>query len=77
MYFHLKKWIIKFMICFIDKMLVKYQSNSTLKEMTQTFKKDYWSVLIKVVQKLFTEDSPKKVRLYEFKLLEMCFRKNP
>ena len=34
-------------------------------------------MLIKVVQKLFTEDSPKKVRLYEFKLLEMCFGKNP
>ena len=37
MYFHLKKWMIKFMIGFIDKMLVKHQSNKTLKEMTKTF----------------------------------------
>lgn len=76
-YFHGKKWSAKFMVKFIEKVLISKQSEPQISSITQEFYHSTGRELEMTAIALLTRPKPNTVRFYELYLIDMIFQKRP
>jgi hypothetical protein len=76
-YFHGKKWSAKFMVKFVEKVLISRKSTVELSSISDEFYRSKGKLLESTLLELLTRPKPNSVRFYEIYLIDMVFQKRP
>lgn len=76
-YFHGKKWSAKFMVKFIEKVLISKKSSPEISSISEEFYHSRGREVEFTVVELLKRPKPNSVRFYEIYLIDMIFQKRP
>lgn len=65
-YFHGRKWAIKFIIAFFQKILIYKQADPQVSQSTTQFYEAYWANITQVLYNMFNHRAPRRIKLIEF-----------
>ena len=76
-YFHRKKWAVKYLIHFLESTLIYERESHKLDEKSNKFYREEWEYLVKTLRDITPRPTTSHIKMLELRLVGNCFEVNP